>query len=195
MDKKLLILDLDETLFHAYHPSEYYEEFPDGVPDFEIGKVYPTVERPHVHAFLYYAFKNFDVGVWTSAGKDYAVDAVRQLITDNKYGELVFLYDDTNCVKHRPMQAMAWTYTDPYSFQYLKDIKKLKKFGYPKEHILVIDDSPEKWTRNYGNLIKIPPFEGETDDNYLLNLIDYLEELRYTDNVRKIEKRFWLKDK
>jgi len=194
MDKKLLILDLDETLFYAREPSVYYTESGNEIPDFEIGEIYPAIERPHVHTLLQYAFKNFDVAVWTSAGKEYASDAVRQLITLNNHGDLVFLYTDIECVHHRPMRDNSY-YMETDTFRYLKDLKKLKKFGYPKEQIIVVDDSPEKWSRNYGNLITIPPFKGDLSDNYMLKLIDYLDELKYTDNIRTIEKRYWLSDK
>ena len=192
--RKLLVLDLDETLFYAQYPSDYYSKCSDIMPDFEIDDLYPVIERPQVHTFLQYAFNNFDVAVWTSAASDYALDAVAKLIGANMHGDLVFVYDDTKCVKHRPA-VNDMVYYDPYTFHYLKDLSKLKKFGYPKEKIIVVDDSPEKWKRDYGNLICIPPFTGDLSDKYLLKLIDYLEELKYTDNIRKIEKRYWLSDK
>ena len=73
---------------------------------------------------------------------------------------------------------------------WIKDLKKLKRKGYCLDNILVIDDSPEKLQRNYGNLIRIKPFYGDADDELLL-LQKYLETILHEVNFRKIEKRNW----
>jgi RNA polymerase II subunit A small phosphatase-like protein len=55
----------------------------------------------------------------------------------------------------------------------------------------MIDDTPQKLERHYGNLIRVSPFEGDSSDNELRNLLPYLNWLRSFDNVRTIEKRWW----
>lgn len=57
--------------------------------------------------------------------------------------------------------------------------------------MLIVDDTPEKCVRNYGNAIYPKAFEGEPNDNELELLGRYLLKLRHEDNVRHIEKRNW----
>lgn len=57
----------------------------------------------------------------------------------------------------------------------------------------MVDDSPEKHTRNYGNLIRVKPFEGDPSDDELVHLEKYLEFLSKEADVRHIEKRGWRK--
>lgn len=55
----------------------------------------------------------------------------------------------------------------------------------------MIDDSPEKLVRNFGNHIRVEPFEGDPADWELPLLARYLETLLDVPNVRSIEKRNW----
>lgn len=73
----------------------------------------------------------------------------------------------------------------------VKDFKKLKRAGYDLSRVLAIDDSPEKHERNFGNLIRVHPFLGDTSDAELRDLISYLEWLRHLTDYRSIEKRNW----
>ena len=70
-------------------------------------------------------------------------------------------------------------------------LKKLKRAGYSLESVLVIDDSPEKHVRNYGNLIRVRPFVGDANDSELRHLLPFLNWIRFRDDVRQIEKRNW----
>lgn len=72
-----------------------------------------------------------------------------------------------------------------------KRLNKLKRFGWPLERVLIVDDSPEKCATNFGNAIYPTPFEGDESDNELKYLAGYLQELRECPNYRKIEKRRW----
>lgn len=197
--KKLLVLDLDETLMHACLPSERNEYLNSGInlddSDFDILDTYPTFERPGVHNFLAWAFETFEVGVWTSAGDLYAADVIDKLFVYNGHPEPLFVYSVDNCVRHRPMMAPgAWDmpYSDPYRVEYIKDLRKLRKFGYKLEQTLVVDDTPAKLRRQYSNLVRVPEFTGNTKDDVMPKLQKYLEYLNEFDNVRPIEKRGWI---
>lgn len=80
---------------------------------------------------------------------------------------------------------------DPDHYYFLKQLKKVTKLGWSLERMLIVDDSPEKCRKNYGNAIYALPFEGDADDNELELLSHYLASLSSIKNVRKIEKRFW----
>lgn len=74
---------------------------------------------------------------------------------------------------------------------YLKNLKKVKHRGYDLAKVLIVDDSPEKVQRHYGNAIYVTPFHGSPDDSELRLLSGYLRSLHPVDDVRRIEKRNW----
>ena len=56
-------------------------------------------------------------------------------------------------------------------------ISEIRKLGYDLEHVIVIDDTAQKYERSYGNLVQVREFEGEPADDELLVLSRYLEAL------------------
>ena len=84
---------------------------------------------------------------------------------------------------------------DPESRQehWLKSLHKLRRRGTDLWRVLCIDDSPEKHLKNYGNLVRVPEYCGERDDDTLSRLAVYLRSLRDVPDVRRVEKRAWLK--
>jgi TFIIF-interacting CTD phosphatase-like protein len=171
--RPLLILDLDETLVYGTK-----QELPSA-PDFLVAH-YFVYRRPHLPEFLDYCFTDFDVAVWTSASRSYASEIVARLFGDR---ELRFFWSGERCT-----QRVNLTTYEQYT---VKDLRKVRKIGFPLEQILMVDDSPEKLERHYGNHIRIPPFEGDPDDVELLALADYLRSIRLHPNYRAIEKRHW----
>jgi RNA polymerase II subunit A small phosphatase-like protein len=74
---------------------------------------------------------------------------------------------------------------------WLKNLKKVKRRGYDLDRVLMIDDSPEKLQKNYGNHLLAKPFLGDEADDELLFLKKYLESIKETDNIRSLDKRRW----
>jgi hypothetical protein len=70
-------------------------------------------------------------------------------------------------------------------------LKKLKRLGYSLERVLIVDDSPEKIERHYGNHVPIEPYYGDLGDRVLDRLGEYLERFAQAPNVRTVEKRNW----
>lgn len=171
---KLLILDLDETLIHATEqPLERKADFRT--------ELYYVYKRPYISEFLEFSFHNFKVGVWTTAGKDFA-KAVAKNVFPEKY-TLEFLWFYQRCTRVFD--------SDLLEAYYIKNLKKLKRIGYRLEEIIMIDDTPKKLERNYGNLIRVNEWLGNTEDRELLLLIKYLSDLKDVENIRTIEKRGW----
>lgn len=179
MSRQLLILDLDETLFHATQARL------ERAADFRVVGSYFAYKRPAVGEFLEYCFNHFDVAVWSSATADYAREVVDNIFVQND--RLVFLWARERCTWHFDARQNAW--------HWLKDLRKVKRFGYPLERILVVDDSGEKHARQYGNLIRVTPYEGDESDRELLDLMRYLSQLETVPNIRLIEKRNWQQKK
>jgi RNA polymerase II subunit A small phosphatase-like protein len=171
---KLLILDLDETLFHA---SEQPLDSPCNC--MQIGGFHVYI-RPHLTAFLESCFNHFYVGVWTSASADYASQMVESLFPHGHQPR--FLWHRQHCVQHFDSVSGE--------IHYIKDLKKIKRKGFDLRQVIVVDDSPEKLQRHYGNLVRAKPFRGKADDE-LLGLMRYLTLIQDEENIRTLEKRWW----
>lgn len=174
MSRPLLILDLDETLIWATEQSLDLES------NFQVGP-YFVYKRPAVDEFLATVGSWFDLAVWTSSSAVYAGLIVGQLVKPS--ADLKFLWSRARCTRRYDyeMQEEYW----------LKDLKKVQRVGYVLERILVVDDSPEKLQRNYGNYVRVRAFEGDQSDTELLDLLPFLQHLSTVENVRHIEKRGW----
>jgi len=172
--KILFILDLDETLIYSTKSRLSYTE------DFMVDEYY-VYKRPGLDKFLDFISPNYDVAIWTSSTEDYAQEVVKNIFPLNY--PLKFIYGRTKCT--------ITFLTDHNEYVYAKNLLKLKKKNYSLEKILIVDDSPEKLRRNYGNHIRINPFSGSKEDIELSQLINYLDKIKSIKNVRNIEKRTW----
>jgi RNA polymerase II subunit A small phosphatase-like protein len=171
----LLVLDIDETLVYSTTtPLAYPPDF--AVFDFDIYK------RPHLDTFLETCASWFPIAIWTSAGDDYTISVLEHILP--KGLQPIFVFTCQRCVI-RP----CYGEDQPYFF--IKPLNKVVKYGYPLDRIIIVDDSPETYQRNYGNGIPIAKYEGDRDDEELLHLLIYLEKLGTSKNIRKIEKRYW----
>lgn len=170
---KLIVLDLDETLFHCDiidMDGFDYTFVLDGKYS------YWTIKRPHLDTFINYIKDNFNYGVYTASTKDYAEKHCEILGLDP-----LFLLHRDNCTPKFDMSG------DIYQ---LKRLSKVKKYSPSK--IIAIDDKHESYSENYGNLIRVTPFYGGSTDTTLLKLIDYLEKIKNIEDIRRIEKRGWM---
>ena len=176
-NRKLLILDLDETLVHATTTPLAH-----CTTDFRVG-FYHVYERPYVRPFLSSCMDEFTVAVWTSGSPTYAQEIVAHLWGD-RAGELLFVW-----ASDRGSHAYDPETQERYPRKHLTKVRR--RYGWPLESILVVDDTPQKWEQSYGNLVRVSPFEGDPNDDELPRLFTYLQTLRDTENVRTIEKRGW----
>ncbi|MCA9087243.1 MAG: HAD family hydrolase [Planctomycetaceae bacterium] len=173
-DRTLLILDLDETLVYASVKPL------DREPEHRFGP-YFVYCRPHVHEFLCNVAEHFDLAVWSSSSPDYANAIVRFVFPSQL--ELQFVWGRDRCVQRYDGEFQA-TY-------YVKDLRKVERQGYDLQRILIVDDTPQKCERNYGNAVYVPEFFGDQTDTVLQRLGAYLVTLAHLPDVRTIEKRGW----
>ena len=174
MPKSLLILDLDETLVHATEQPLVHR------PHFEVPP-HHVYKRPLLTPFLEACSAHFELAVWTSASSDYASAVIGEIWPPTL--ELSFLWSRTRCTRRLDLERMQQIL--------IKDLKKVKKMGYSLERVLMVDDSPSKLSRQYGNLVRVKPFVGDLEDDELRWLSLFLIELAEVDNVRQVEKRGW----
>ena len=170
----LIIFDLDETLIHSTE-SELEDKY-----DFRIGK-YFTYKRPNVEKLLSYCIKIFNIAVWSSATELYTKEVVQQIFPE--VDKLCFVWSRNKCTYRIDL--------DTNEFIWIKNLKKVKKLGFDLDRVIAVDDSPEKLSVNYGNLLRVDPFYGDKHDNELIYLMKYLSFLENKPNIRSIEKRSW----
>jgi RNA polymerase II subunit A small phosphatase-like protein len=174
MDRQLLILDLDETLVYST------EQPLERECDFRIEQ-YFVHKRPFLAEFLAAVPEGFLTAVWSSASGMYVQAVVEQLFPDPT--ALQFVWSRDRCTQRLDAETL-----DLY---WVKDLKKVKRFGFPLERILMIDDSPRKLERQYGNHLRLSTYLGEPDDGELLQVLPFLDHLRSFGNLRAVEKRYW----
>lgn len=171
--KNLLILDLDETLVYATKK----EIRPDNN---SVAGPYFVYFRPHLERFLKNLSNYYMIAVWTSSSSDYAqavVDALPFVFKPR------FVWSRERCTQVYD--------SEDRKYRFVKDLKKVKKRNYNLNRVLVVDDSPHKLYRSYGNHIHIKHYFGDLEDNELLFLEEYLISIADSKTVRSMDKRFW----
>lgn len=172
--KPLLILDLDETLiFGSERPLHR-------AANFRVGPFYLYI-RPYVDDFLTSVARAYDVALWSSASEDYVEAIARHLVRN--VGEWKFVWGRSRCIPRM----------NPETFEtnFIKDLRKVKRLGFDLNRILIVDDTPSKLCRNFGNAIYVLPYEGSDDDKELFVLDRFLHSLHSFPNFRTLEKRGW----
>ncbi|MEZ6138897.1 MAG: HAD family hydrolase [Pirellulaceae bacterium] len=172
--KPLLILDLDETLIFGSERPLHRDA------DFRVGPFY-LYKRPYVDKFLTSVARVYDVALWSSASEDYVDGIARSLIRN--VGEWRFVWGRSRCIPRMNPET--------FDTNFIKDLRKVKRRGFDLNQVLIVDDTPGKVCRNFGNAIYVLPFEGQDDDNELKILDRYLHSLHSFPDFRKLEKRGW----
>jgi RNA polymerase II subunit A small phosphatase-like protein len=173
----LLVLDLDGTLVHSEFQRRTYQQHDFSLFNEEIF----VYKRPYLDYFVSTILEWFDVAVWTASGCEYAAEIVRHVFPDPS--KISFLFSSERCTnKFCPATGERIV---------IKDMKKVKRKGFDLSRVLIVDDTPSTWQRNYGNAVHIESYWGSRIDDHLLHLLTYLEYLGHESDVRKVDKRRW----
>ena len=204
-NKKLLLLDLDETLIH----SDFSEEFlnnknikydaiisfysdnsnendemdfnitdDDEIKDYSNEKVLNSVGifiRPGVQKFLAEITKYFEVGIFTASIPEYADAVINYLDPDNKYIKLR-LYRN-NCINVGDLLRV-------------KDLSILENINF--KNIVLVDNNIYSFIPQLNNGILINSFYYDKEDEELDNILSYLIDYIFpSDDVRIINEQFF----
>ena len=154
MSKKILILDLDETLiFSVKEKLNYPESF--------IYNDYYVYLRPNLCWFLNNIKTHYKIGIWSVADDEYVEQIVKKIIP--KDIDLEFIW------------SKSWMSSDSFDGkQYIKKMTQVEQLGYKLDELLLIDDNEKNITINspYSRLIK--QFKGDLDDKELQKLSNQL---------------------
>ena len=161
-NEKLIILDLNGTLlYRQYNKSKTILR--NDTPDFVIG-YFDCYLRPGLDKFIEYIFKNYTVGIWTSATKVNAIPLINKVF--EKYLdklEFILTREDCSDVKNSDDDHTS-----------TKDVcKKIWRTSKWNElNTIIIEDSDKKHSLNKKNVVIIEEYINQVDDNVLINLIE-----------------------
>ena len=177
-NKKLLILDIDETLVHSdidFILKEKITKY-DAILHFnseeEKNIPIPLLIRPGTKNFLDYAVQKFELIVFTASDKQYADAIIDYIEKDKKYFKMRLYRDD--CLFIEPGL-------------YIKDLRIFNSCRNLKD-IIILDNSLFSFANQLNNGILITSFFDDKDDTFLNNLKDYLEYIQNQEDIREINK-------
>lgn len=174
MTPALLILDLDETLVYAT------QRVLDREPDFYCDP-YALYRRPYLTHFLEAVRHTYRLAVWTSSTRSYMECVLANILPEELALEFAWARERCTRVFDAEYQSVTWE----------KNLKKVKRRGDALDRILMIDDTPAKLRKSYGNLVRVQPWYGAADDDELRRLARYLNKICHAESFRQIEKRGW----
>lgn len=161
LPRLLVIFDLDETLVRATYDAAL------AAPDFMLGEE-RVCRRPLLESSLRAVVEFAEIAVWSSASDRYVGEMVRRIVPEEV--PMQFVWARSRCTRRYD--------TEQFEEYWVKDLKKVKRLGYPLEQVVIVDDSPEKIERHYGNHVRIEPFYGDPEDRMLPRLATYLRQPR-----------------
>ena len=178
-NKKLLILDIDETLVHSdldFSLNQNKTKY-DAILHFDSEEEknipVPLIVRPGTKKFLDYAVQEFDLVVFTASEQQYADVVIDYLEKDKKYFKKRFYRN--HCVFIEPGL-------------YIKDLRifsGIKKL----EDIIILDNSLFSFANQLNNGILITSFFSDLNDTFLENVKCYLDYLKNEKDIRIVNKK------
>ncbi|CAO3665723.1 unnamed protein product [Umbelopsis vinacea] len=169
---KTLVLDLDETLIHSTSRG-------NGVPgasgrahviEVVVDKhacLYYVYKRPHVDYFLRKVSEWYKVVVFTASMSEYADPVIDWLDQENRL--ISKRYFRQSCTLR--------------GGNYLKDLALVEP---DLAKVCIVDNSPMAYILNSENGIPIEGWISESGDEALLDLLPFLDALRFTEDVRSV---------
>lgn len=156
-DKKLLVLDIDYTIFdHVSHAERGSE-----------------LMRPYLHEFLSDAYEHYDIAIWSATSMKWIEAKMQEIgVARHPNYKIVFYLD---CA------AMISIYTQEYGLLNVKPLKviwdKFPEF-YSHKNTIMFDDLKRNFLMNPQNGLRIEPFKNahsnRDKDTELLKLGAYL---------------------
>ncbi|TRY97152.1 hypothetical protein DNTS_009639 [Danionella cerebrum] len=176
--RKILVLDLDETLIHSHHDGVLRPTVRPGTPPDFILKVvidkhpvrFFVHKRPHVDFFLEVVSQWYELVVFTASMEIYGSAVADKL--DNNKGILKRRYYRQHCTLD--------------TGSYVKDLSVVHE---DLSSVVILDNSPGAYRSHPDNAIPIKSWFSDPSDTSLLNLLPMLDALRFTADVRSVLSR------
>jgi ubiquitin-like domain-containing CTD phosphatase 1 len=174
-NKKLLVLDIDYTLFDHRSPAETGVE----------------LMRPFLHEFLTASYEHYDIVIWSATSYKWIVEKMKLLGVHNNENYKIAFYLDYN--------AMITVHHDKRGVVNIKPLKVIwDKFPqhYSTLNTIHFDDIRRNFLMNPRNGLKIKPFcnahINRSKDRELLKLATYLKNIAENcDDFSKLNHKKW----
>nr|CAD7397366.1 unnamed protein product [Timema poppensis] len=171
--KKLLVLDIDYTLFDHRSTAETGYE----------------LMRPFLHEFLTSAYQEYDIVIWSATSMKWIEEKMKLLgvATHNDY-KVIFYLDSS---------AMISIHTPKYGVVQVKPLGVIwGKFDqYTSRNTIMFDDIRRNFLMNPGNGLKIRPFKqahlNREKDSELLRLAKYLKDIVCEEDLSSLDHKHW----
>ncbi|PVV02764.1 hypothetical protein BB560_002779 [Smittium megazygosporum] len=168
LQKKFLVLDLDETLIHSSPLSSYKAHLRIEVIIEKMACLYYIYKRPYVDYFLRKVSEWYKIVVYTASIPEYANPVLNFL-------------DPFNSLFHKRLFRDSCI---PHNQSYTKDLRLVCN---DLSQIILVDNSPISYFINQENAIPISSWmNNDPNDESLLDLLPFLDAIRFTDDVRSI---------
>lgn len=173
-DKKLLVLDIDYTLFDHRSTAQTASE----------------LMRPYLHEFLTSAYQDYDIVIWSATSMRYIEAKMNELrVSTNPNYKIVFYLDSA---------AMISVHSQKYGLLNVKPLAVIwGKFSgqYTPKNTIMFDDTRRNFLMNPQNGLKIKAFreafKNRDTDQELLLLSKYLLKIARLDDFTPLDHRYW----
>jgi len=171
--KKLLVLDIDYTLFDHKSTAETGRE----------------LMRPYLHEFLTTAYEDYDIVIWSATNMKWIEEKMKVLGCDTHPGYKLSFYLDS--------RAMISIQADKYGVIEVKPLGVIwGKFPqFSKDNTIMFDDLRRNFLMNPSNGLKIRPFKNahtsRNSDTELLKLSTYLKKISSLATFENLDHKHW----
>lgn len=196
--KKVLILDLDETLIHSLSrggPRTFNPASKSKMIEIKLNNVsslYYVHKRPFCDYFLTQISQWFELQIFTASVKEYAdpiIDWLEEEIIDSlkKKGKQHKIQSSSDYVKPHIFTKRYYRSDCTYrpGVGYIKDLSKYLRDDELK-NVMILDNSPISYAMHEDNAIGIEGWINDSNDRDLLNLLPLLKSLSLCIDVRFI---------
>lgn len=173
-NKKLLVLDIDYTLFDHRSTAQTARE----------------LMRPYLHEFLTAAYEKYDIVIWSATSMRYIEAKMDELrVSTNPNYKIVFYLDSG---------AMISVESQKYGLLNVKPLAVIwGKFpeSYSPQNTIMFDDTRRNFLMNPQNGLKIKAFreawKNRDTDRELLHLSRYLNKIAELDDFSTLDHKYW----
>lgn len=175
-DKKLLVLDIDYTLFDHRTTAQSASE----------------LMRPYLHEFLTAAYQDYDIVIWSATSMKYIEAKMNELgVSTNPNYKISFYLDKA---------AMISIHSKKYGLLNVKPLAVIwgKFIGqYNPKNTIMFDDTRRNFLMNPQNGLKIKAyrdsFKNRETDEELRHLALYLEKIAKLDDFTFLDHKNWFR--
>lgn len=170
MQKKTIVLDLDETLVHSSEKPPRFYDFAIEVTMEGETTTYYVLKRPGVDELLTELANKYELVLFTASMKEYA-DAVLDRI------------DPHRAIRYRLFRDSC----TEISGKFVKDLSLL---GRDLKRVIIVDDNPNAYMLHPQNAIPVSSFVDNLDDGELASVIRFCKVTEKYEDLREAIRRY-----